>query len=37
MSWRASLSDEQRVDWAAVDDETWYASVASDFGLDARA
>lgn len=37
LHWRASLSDEQWVDWAAVDDETWYASVASDFGLDARA
>lgn len=37
LQWRASLSDEQWVDWAAVDDETWYASVARDFGLDARA
>ena len=36
LAWRASMNDEQWVDWAATDDESWYASVERDFGLDAR-
>jgi hypothetical protein len=30
------MTDEQWVEWAAVDDDTWYAALESDFGLDAR-
>ena len=37
LEWRASMTDEQWVDWSAADDATWYAAVQSDFGLDARA
>jgi len=37
LEWRAGMSDEEWIDWAAVDDDAWYASVVSDFGLDARA
>ena len=36
LAWRASMTDEQWVDWAATDDESWYAAVERDFGLDAR-
>jgi NAD(P)-dependent dehydrogenase (short-subunit alcohol dehydrogenase family) len=36
LAWRASMTDEQLVDWAAADDESWYAAVERDFGLDAR-
>lgn len=36
LAWRASMTDEQWVDWAATDDATWYASVERDFGLNAR-
>lgn len=36
LAWRASMTDEQWVDWAAADDESWYAAVKRDFGLDAR-
>ena len=36
LAWRASMTDEQWVDWAATDDESWYAAVESDLGLDAR-
>ncbi len=36
LAWRASMTDEEWVDWAATDDESWYASVERDFGLDAR-
>jgi len=36
LEWRASMSDEQWVDWGAADDETWYAAVERDFGLNAR-
>lgn len=36
LQWRASMTDEQWVDWGAADDATWYQSVERDFGLDAR-
>ena len=36
LAWRASMTDEQWVDWGATDDESWYAAVERDFGLDAR-
>jgi len=36
VTWRASMTDEQWVDWSAQDDESWYAAVERDFGLDAR-
>lgn len=36
LAWRAAMSDEEWVDWAATDDESWYASVQRDFGFDAR-
>lgn len=36
LEWRAAMTDEQWVEWAAVDDDTWYAALESDFGLDAR-
>ena len=34
LGWRASLTDEQWVEWGALPDDEWYARVASDFGLD---
>jgi NAD(P)-dependent dehydrogenase (short-subunit alcohol dehydrogenase family) len=36
VGWRAAMTDEQWVDWNAQDDESWYAQVQSDFGLNAR-
>lgn len=36
LQWRASLSDEQWIDWSAQEDESWYRQVQRDFGLDAR-
>lgn len=36
MAWRASMTDEQWVDWNAAKDEDWYRSVEQDFGLNAR-
>ncbi len=36
LAWRASMTDEQWVEWNAADDDTWYASVEQTFGLDAR-
>lgn len=36
LGWRASLSDDQWVDWSAQDDESWYAAVERDFGMNAR-
>ncbi len=36
LEWRASMTDEQWVDWNAANDDDWYASVEQDFGLDAR-
>lgn len=36
LDWRASMTDEQWVDWNAADDDTWYDAVQESFGLDAR-
>jgi NAD(P)-dependent dehydrogenase (short-subunit alcohol dehydrogenase family) len=36
LQWRASMTDEQWVDWGASDDDTWYRNVDHDFGLNAR-
>jgi NAD(P)-dependent dehydrogenase (short-subunit alcohol dehydrogenase family) len=36
LAWRASMTDEQWVNWGAADDESWYAAVQRDFGFDAR-
>lgn len=36
LGWRNSLSDEEWVDWSAQDDESWYAAVERDFGINAR-
>ena len=37
LGWRASLNDEQWVEWGSLPDDAWYERVAKDFGLDARA
>jgi NAD(P)-dependent dehydrogenase (short-subunit alcohol dehydrogenase family) len=36
LQWRASMNDEQWVNWGAADDDIWYDSVQRDFGLNAR-
>ena len=36
LEWRASMSDEEWVDWNAASDEDWYKAVEDVFGLDAR-
>lgn len=36
LQWRASMTDEQYVDWNAATDEDWYNAVQNTFGLDAR-
>ncbi len=36
VDWRASMTDEQWVDWNALSDDAWYDAVQRDFGLDAR-
>jgi len=36
LAWRASMTDEQWIDWNALDDEDWYNAVESTFGLNAR-
>jgi NAD(P)-dependent dehydrogenase (short-subunit alcohol dehydrogenase family) len=36
LGWRASLNDEEWVEWGALPDEAWYERVSKDFGLDAR-
>jgi NAD(P)-dependent dehydrogenase (short-subunit alcohol dehydrogenase family) len=36
IAWRGSMTDEQWVDWNAVNDEDWYHAVKNTFGLDAR-
>lgn len=36
IAWRQGMSDEDWVDWGALDDDAWYAAVEADFGLDAR-
>jgi hypothetical protein len=36
LGWRASLTDEDWVEWGALSDEAWYERVSKDFGFDAR-
>lgn len=36
LDWRAGMTDEQWVDWGALDDDAWYSRVQKDFGIDAR-
>jgi len=36
IQWRASMTDEEWVDWNATSDENWYKAVEQDFGLNAR-
>lgn len=36
LGWRASMNDEQWIDWNAATDDDWYKAVHSTFGLDAR-
>jgi len=36
LQWRASMTDEQWVDWNAATDEEWYNAVETSFGLNAR-
>ncbi|MDX1760714.1 MAG: SDR family oxidoreductase [Christiangramia sp.] len=36
LAWRASMSDEDWVNWNAASDDEWYASVEKDFGIKAR-
>jgi NAD(P)-dependent dehydrogenase (short-subunit alcohol dehydrogenase family) len=36
LAWRNAMSDEQWVDWGAMNDDDWYRRVEADFGLDAR-
>jgi NAD(P)-dependent dehydrogenase (short-subunit alcohol dehydrogenase family) len=36
LQWRASMTDEQYVDWNAATDEDYYSAVENTFGLNAR-
>jgi NAD(P)-dependent dehydrogenase (short-subunit alcohol dehydrogenase family) len=36
LQWRASLTDEQYVDWNAANDEEWYNAVEATFGMNVR-
>lgn len=36
IDWRASMNDEEWVDWNAANDDDWYEAVQNTFGLDAR-
>lgn len=36
LQWRASMTDEEWIDWNATSDENWYKAVEQDFGLNAR-
>jgi len=37
LQWRASMTDEQWVEWNATDDDTWYGNVMRTFGVDLKA
>ena len=37
LNWRAAMTDEQWVDWSALEDEAWYERVQNDFGMNVRA
>jgi len=36
LGWRTSMTDEEWVNWGALDDNAWYERISRDFGLDAR-
>ncbi len=36
LEWRASMADEEWVDWNAANDAVWYETVENTFGLNAR-
>ena len=36
LEWRKSLTDEEWIDWHAMEDDAWYEAVQTNFGLDAR-
>jgi NAD(P)-dependent dehydrogenase (short-subunit alcohol dehydrogenase family) len=36
LEWRNAMSDEEWVNWGALDDDAWYDRVKADFGMDAR-
>ena len=36
IAWRRGMTDEEIVEWGALDDDAWYERVQKDFGLDAR-
>jgi NAD(P)-dependent dehydrogenase (short-subunit alcohol dehydrogenase family) len=36
LQWRSMMSDEDWVDWGALEDDAWYERVKVDFGMDAR-
>ena len=36
LEWRASMSDEEWIDWNAANDTEWYEAVENTFGLNAR-
>ena len=36
LEWRKAMSDEEWVEWGALDDDHWYDRVKTDFGMDAR-
>jgi len=36
LAWRASLSDEQFIDWNAREDEAWYEGLRTDFGMNVK-
>lgn len=36
LEWRKSLTDEEWIDWHAMEDDAWYSAVETNFGLDAR-
>lgn len=36
LGWRASLNDDQWIEWGALPDDQWYERVLTEFGLDAK-
>jgi hypothetical protein len=36
LQWRASMTDEEYVDWNAATDDEWYNAVQNTFGLNTR-
>jgi NAD(P)-dependent dehydrogenase (short-subunit alcohol dehydrogenase family) len=36
IAWRKSKTDEEMVEWGALDDDAWYDCIQQEFGLDAR-